>query len=314
MEELVEGLTVASVSLEYDDVSLVHPRYDQYKQKKSRVSQEERRKQFLLDQKNKRLECFNRNRGIPEEPEDESVQIKPHDEKSVYANWLMLSVWLVDVPENMKEEWYYVICPQGKRTLVIAERGVTRAYSRHGELLMKFPSHLPGGRKEHNGYTVLDCIWDHFSKTYFILDILTWAVPLTNCEAELRFFWLKNKYAEIPELSIPGKTNRHRFILLDHNYVSDLQKNMETHPFFSSNEPKVDGVIFYHKDSLYTPGKSPLVTWLKPFMLPDILGTKVAEAYHAEIPMSYQKRRARMDVDETDAGADAKYKMATETA
>lgn len=32
----------------------------------------------------------------------------------------MLSEWLVDVPDDLQQEWLMVLCPFGKRNLVIA--------------------------------------------------------------------------------------------------------------------------------------------------------------------------------------------------
>ena len=32
----------------------------------------------------------------------------------------MLSEWLVDVPDDLQQEWFMVVCPVGKRNLVIA--------------------------------------------------------------------------------------------------------------------------------------------------------------------------------------------------
>jgi len=32
----------------------------------------------------------------------------------------MLSEWLVDVPDDLEDEWLMVICPTGRRNLVIA--------------------------------------------------------------------------------------------------------------------------------------------------------------------------------------------------
>lgn len=42
-----------------------------------------------------------------------------------------------------------------------------------------------------------------------------------------------------------------------------------------SNLYPLDGLLFYHKDGQYTKGRTPLVTWLKPFMLPEVLGVSV---------------------------------------
>lgn len=42
-----------------------------------------------------------------------------------------------------------------------------------------------------------------------------------------------------------------------------------------SNLYPLDGLLFYHKDGQYTKGHTPLVTWLKPFMLPEVLGVSI---------------------------------------
>lgn len=38
---------------------------------------------------------------------------------------------------------------------------------------------------------------------------------------------------------------------------------------------QVDGLLFYHKQTHYTPGSTPLVGWLRPYMVPEILGLAV---------------------------------------
>lgn len=37
-----------------------------------------------------------------------------------YKDFLMLSEWLVDVPEDFAEKYYAVPCPVGKRVLVVS--------------------------------------------------------------------------------------------------------------------------------------------------------------------------------------------------
>ena len=39
--------------------------------------------------------------------------------------------------------------------------------------------------------------------------------------------------------------------------------------------PQVDGLLFYHQQTHYTPGSTPLVGWLRPYMVTDILGIEV---------------------------------------
>lgn len=38
---------------------------------------------------------------------------------------------------------------------------------------------------------------------------------------------------------------------------------------------QVDGLLFYHRQTHYTPGSTPLVGWLRPYMVTDILGIEV---------------------------------------
>lgn len=38
---------------------------------------------------------------------------------------------------------------------------------------------------------------------------------------------------------------------------------------------QVDGLLFYHGQTHYTPGSTPLVGWLRPYMVSDILGIEV---------------------------------------
>jgi len=48
------------------------------------------------------------------------------------------------------------------------------------------------------------------------------------------------------------------------------QHLLEKCQFFPDNI-ELDGINFYYPQSLYTSGETPLVLWLKPFMIPDVL-------------------------------------------
>lgn len=37
-----------------------------------------------------------------------------------YANKLMMSEWMLEVPEDYLEKWILVPCPEGRRSLVVA--------------------------------------------------------------------------------------------------------------------------------------------------------------------------------------------------
>jgi snurportin-1 len=46
----------------------------------------------------------------------------------MYKDRLMLSEWLVHVPEDLSELWYLVPCPKGRRNLVVATRVSCKTY------------------------------------------------------------------------------------------------------------------------------------------------------------------------------------------
>jgi hypothetical protein len=50
---------------------------------------------------------------------------------------------------------------------------------------------------------------------------------------------------------------------------------------------QLDGLLFYHKKAHYTFGASPLVVWLKAYMVPEILGIDIPCELAALAPSSY---------------------------
>lgn len=62
---------------------------------------------------------------------------------------------------------------------------------------------------------------------------------------------------------------------------------LEKCAFFPDNV-ELDGINFYYPQSLYTPGETPLVLWLKPFMIPDVLQRPVNDQLaHYQRPLDY---------------------------
>ncbi|KAG7201702.1 hypothetical protein KM043_004430 [Ampulex compressa] len=252
--------------------------------------QEVRRQRLLQFQKKCREISFNAGRGIVEEAfnsedeydddvefyEPEKKKYFPHRRNKHYANQLMMSEWMFEVPQDFVEKWIIVPCPQGKRTLVVACKGITKAYNRRGNRLGKFYSALPGGSpSEHRGScTILDCIWISSKKTYFVLDVLAWSnQSLLNCDTEFRFFWLRSQMQDIKELQERGTYRNTYPIILLPNIHCDENINVMLSDLILL--PPLDGLLFYHRDGQYTKGRTPLVTWLKPFMLSEILGISI---------------------------------------
>ncbi|XP_041034096.1 snurportin-1 [Carcharodon carcharias] len=289
MDELSQALSTSfAVSQDLNSIAAPHPRLAQYKIKSNTQEQAERRRKLLETQKSQRLNYVNHARRLAEDDwtggEDSEEESEEHDEMEVevakkklpkrYANQLMLSEWLVDVPGDLVEEWLLVVCPVGKRTLIVASRGSTAAYTRSGFCVNRFPSLLPGGNRHNSAtgkdYTILDCIYSEVNRTYYVLDVMCWrGHPVYDCQTEFRFFWLQSKLQEEGEkLAEIASRNPFKFVGMSHLPCTPeaiCQTLAANYPF------EVDGLLFYHKQTHYTPGSTPLVGWLKPYMVADIL-------------------------------------------
>lgn len=107
---------------------------------------------------------------------------------------------------------------------------------------------------------------------------------------DFRFFWLRSKFAEIPELSIASDRNKYEFRLLDYApaNASILTQILNTVPSLNGKNFLYDGILFYHKESVYLSGFTPLVTWLKPYMVPEVFGVEINEIYFEKKPKDYE--------------------------
>lgn len=284
MEELTDALGASfQVTKKENSIYAPHPRMQSYKQKTAYSGdQTTRRDRFLEMQKKKRFDYISHARKLALDEWSDEDDDKQEDDLEVeemeivsrikppkrYKDQLMLSEWLVDVPSDFEENWLMKICPVGKRNLVVAAKGRTCNYSKSGYCISSFSSALPGGnRSSCSGYTVLDCIYCEIEKTFYILDIMCWNQhPVYDCETEFRFFWLQSKMQDLPDKSEDATSNK--FVVLPNcpctksDMVNELERNLTT---------RTDGVLFYHMKSLYTFGATPLVLWLKPDMLPNML-------------------------------------------
>nr|XP_003943047.2 snurportin-1 isoform X1 [Saimiri boliviensis boliviensis]XP_010329149.2 snurportin-1 isoform X1 [Saimiri boliviensis boliviensis]XP_010329150.2 snurportin-1 isoform X1 [Saimiri boliviensis boliviensis]XP_039324872.1 snurportin-1 isoform X1 [Saimiri boliviensis boliviensis] len=290
MEELSRALASSfSVSQDLNSTAAPHPRLSQYKSKYSSLEQSERRQRLLELQKSKRLDYVNHARRLAEDDwtgmESEEEDKKDDEEMDIdtvkklpkrYANQLMLSEWLIDVPSDLGQEWIVVVCPVGKRALIIASRGSTSAYTKSGYCVNRFPSLLPGGNRRNStakDYTILDCIYSEVNQTYYILDVMCWrGHPFYDCQTDFRFYWIHSKLPEEEGLREKTKLNPFKFVGLK-NFPCTPESLRDV---LSMDFPfEVDGLLFYHKQTHYSPGSTPLVGWLRPYMVSDVLGVAV---------------------------------------
>ncbi|CAK7301418.1 Snupn [Vulpes lagopus] len=276
MEELSQVLASSfSVSQDLNSTAAPHPRLSQYKSKHSSLEQSERRRRLLELQKSNRLDYVNHARRLAEDDwtgmESEEEEDKKDDEE-------MDIDAVKKLPKRYaNQEWIVVVCPVGKRALIVASRGSTSAYTKSGYCVNRFSSLLPGGNKRNSttakDYTILDCIYSEVNQTYYVLDVMCWrGHPFYDCQTDFRFYWMHSKLPEEEGLEEKTKLNPFKFVGLK-NFPCTPESLCKV---LSMDFPfEVDGLLFYHKQTHYSPGSTPLVGWLRPYMVSDILGVTV---------------------------------------
>ncbi|XP_043232954.1 snurportin-1-like [Amphibalanus amphitrite] len=302
MEQLASQLADSRLASGAEPDEPLHaPRLAQYKNAgRASVSQQCRRSQLLQRQKRERDGRLDRLRAITADDDEGALDAaalpptfsyrKQGFYQSQYSNQLMFSEWMETVPADLHTDWLLKMCPPGKRCLVVAKRRCTRSYSAAGALLRTFPSRLPAGWRGPLGQrpTVLDCIWDQAAGTFHVLDLLAWnGHQVFECEAEFRFTWLQTKLSETPEVGVASRSNPYRFVAISHTACGPAE-------LAATATAAADGALFFHRAAHYWPGVSPLVLWLKPFMLPETLGVPRTAA-ELGAPPDYAGRQRYID-------------------
>lgn len=251
--------------------------------------QSERRHALLERQRQHRNELVDVHRSI--EPLKKIIRKASHSKYPSIKNQLTLSEWLKEVPDDI-EKWYIKPCPKGTRVLVIAVDGTTRVFNKYGAFMKRFRTEFPGDyRNRRDQLTILDCIYVANLDEYFVLDALAYGnQALTDCEAEFRFFWIESQIRE-SHLDRTSEHHEHPFRLIDKcNCGDDTEFNefLSNYPIWPNNQPELDGFLFYHKESSYVKGNTPLVGWLFAFMIPELFDVPyLNENYLIDKPTDY---------------------------
>lgn len=224
---------------------------------------------------------------------------KPRPLRRSYRNQLMLSEWLVEKPNDLEKNWLMMLCPEGKRCFVIAGHGTTKAFAKSGWMIRTFPSWLPGGcrRSGREKCSLLDCIFSETEKKFYVLDAMMWnTFNIYETSTDLRSFFIASKLEETPALSQTSNINPFTFQLCPRFPCnpSVMYEALSTSHF----GVPLDGVLFYHKEAQYIPGHTPLVGWLKPYMLPEILDVAVPQNVLMHKPNSIANMTIRTHLDE----------------
>lgn len=247
-----------------------------YKLKTNRIhsleSQNQRRKDVLKKQKEKREQQISQLRFLnlnesqsTDEPEQQKPQWPPRKSRrnpsAICPIGMMLAEWLFSPPEDISS-WFVLPCPRGHRCLVVVQSHRTQIFGKNGNPIRTIHSNLPR-------QTILYCIYDNRTSVYHIIDILMWNGQdySTQIECQCRFY-----------------------VLLSLNGDSRLGKQFDILPRFTVEQQNQwtqaeDGYLFYHPLGFYEEGYSPLVCWLQPFMIKEILGIELD--YSIEKPDGY---------------------------
>jgi len=265
--------------------------------------QKQRQKDLLKQQKLRRQQDQDDSRPL-QKPGEKPPKTKKNWKRAGHQKGIpyrpQLSEWLRHKPEDLGE-WLLVPCPVGKRCLVVASKGITKAYSKGGWMFMDLRSSLPGDWQLQKGQTILDCVYVEDADTFYVLDAISFGQQdLQDCEASFRFYWLRARFEE-NDFSKLNEHNEKPFVLLDHHDFVDtsaVEQVLHKYPVFPENKPPLDGFLFYHKEASYVCQVTPLVCWLFPFMMMDVLGLPVSTSY--TVPEDYQPSQALQYMDEFD--------------
>ncbi|KAF7258227.1 hypothetical protein EG68_04376 [Paragonimus skrjabini miyazakii] len=331
------------------DENVKHPRVSLYKNLGRAVDQERRWRQELeaIRRKTKRSGTFDLNRNLHllevDRPisEVEEALTNSHPWVSKPSNYrgtswrsfskrLMLAEWLLFMPETFATDYRMKLCPKGRHVLVFAAKGITRVLSRTGGLIMKTASRLPGGglgQSEHQNAiycSMLDCIMVSEQVDSMQLSDTMTCVPRQSSPIEFKVLDLirfrGTSYTQLPfrerclwlekflrdQIEEAADDDPVRFEVLP---AYDCDAETMTSVFSIKPHFELDGILFYHEAVIYETGATPLVGWLKPYMLPEWFPhLNFHPDYMRDIPTDYttylnevqkQEKQARGSGDRT---------------
>lgn len=121
-----------------------------------------------------------------------------------------------------------------------------------------------------------------------MLDLLCWnSHVFYDSERECRYFLLDSKLSEEGD-AICKRSSRNPFLF--QLLVQNLCTREDLECVLSKQHPTpVDGLLFFHKQGHYVRKLSPLCTWLKPHMVPEILRVPVSQGFLDSAPVLEKK-------------------------
>lgn len=115
-------------------------------------------------------------------------------------------------------------------------------------------------------FCILDCVYDAVHWTFYVLDVMCWrGYPIFDCDTNFRHFWLQTKI-ESSELDKPNNDNKfYQFKALRPVFTSETKQVAEDPEAYIAKQGfdyEIDGLLFYHRQTNYRGGSTPLVCWV----------------------------------------------------
>eukprot|EP00055_Hartaetosiga_balthica_P014770 m.83007 g.83007 ORF g.83007 m.83007 type:complete len:1185 (+) comp8681_c2_seq1:261-3815(+) len=208
--------------------------------------------------------------------EDEGSVTKKKQKLPKYANQLMVGEVMESIPDDITDNWSCVVCPKGRRCLIVSHNGYTQAFNRFGKPLFKFNSLLPGGGRtpsNYRGSCVVDGIFNEETSTFYILDIIYWhGMHILDSPFDFRSFWLESKWMEMPDITEPSAVNKYAMIALPRLPCD----NAQIHEYISNipDQRSIDGLSLFFNNGVYEPGENPLVLWVGADKIEEVLAVE----------------------------------------
>ena len=127
---------------------------------------------------------------------------------------------------------------------------------------------------------------------FYILDFMAWnSHVFLDSDRECRYFFLESKLTE--DSSRLGQRTSRNPLLFQFLPQYPCKKQILEELFSKTYSVPVDGLLFFHKQGHYKRNYSPLCTWLKPHMVPEVLGLKVSQLFLDSAPEIVSKKNKK---------------------
>lgn len=177
-----------------------------------------------------------------------------------FARQMQLPDWMTAVPADLSSAWFVLPRPEGTRCLVVSAGGRTVSRKRNGCVLHRFNSALPhgqrSGRSSTSEYTILDCIFQRETGTYYAIDLLAWkGHQFLECDAEFRLCWLQQKLAD-EGVSFVARGNDHPIVAVPALPCAPAHLEVCYGGGVATLGYGVDGLLFIRRASHYCGGST----------------------------------------------------------